>query len=265
MAKVKSLFHVSGKVGDVQFYTSDGEFQMRRDGSISKDRIQSEKAFKRTRENMSEFAGAAVAGASLRTGLSSVIASFKDRRTSSRLTAVFRRIIASDTGERGRRPVGLGAWKHLLKGFNFHRTDVLRGVFPGIYDVAVGSFRDTATLTVPDFNPDAVLNYPAGTTHFQFVFAIAALSDFTFDPTTGKYVPLVSDTEKQSEVVRSAYYSVLFPVGLDIVLNASLPPAFIMPSDASLVVCLGIEFYQQIGSVQYLLAQGNAMQIVEVA
>jgi hypothetical protein len=59
----------------------------------------------------------------------------------------------------------------------------------------------------------------------------------------------------------SGYLSVFSELAVPISLTATLPGAPAMTGDVSLMVTIGVEFYQQIGPIQYLLAQGNAMKI----
>jgi hypothetical protein len=37
-----------------------------------------------------------------------------------------------------------------------------------------------------------------------------------------------------------------------------------MSATVSVLQCLGIEFYQRVGTVDYILAQGNCMKVVKV-
>ena len=47
--------------------------------------------------------------------------------------------------------------------------------------------------------------------------------------------------------------------------GAATAPGGLVPDAGISVLCgLGIEFYQKVDTVDYLLAQGNAMRIVEV-
>jgi hypothetical protein len=43
-----------------------------------------------------------------------------------------------------------------------------------------------------------------------------------------------------------------------------LPGTPTMTATSSVLQCLGIEFYQRVGTVDYLLAQGNCMKVVKV-
>ncbi|MDP0919922.1 hypothetical protein Q6272_33320, partial [Klebsiella pneumoniae] len=57
--KVRTLFEIEATLGEVNFYRKDGELRVRRVGRVSGQRIRTEKAFQRTRENNAEFKMAA--------------------------------------------------------------------------------------------------------------------------------------------------------------------------------------------------------------
>ena len=89
------------------------------------------------------------------------------------------------------------------------------------------------------------------------------MSDYSFDDSTLNYEPDVPD---QNSLGITAY-SAIQPInntGTTITLTATAPGGLVPDAGVSVIACLGIEFYQKVDTVDYLLAQGNAMRIVEV-
>ncbi len=89
------------------------------------------------------------------------------------------------------------------------------------------------------------------------------MSDYSFDDSTLNYEPDVPD--QNSLGITS--YSAIQPIdntGTTITLTATAPGGLVPDPGVSVVACLGIEFYQRVDSVDYILAQGNAMRVVEV-
>ena len=62
MARQNGILKITGKLDDLSFYKSKDGFLVRTKGGVSKDRINNDPAFVRTRENGTEFAESAYAG-----------------------------------------------------------------------------------------------------------------------------------------------------------------------------------------------------------
>lgn len=132
--KVRTIFEVEGTLGDVNFYRKDGELMVRRVGRVSAERIRSEKAFQRTRENNAEFAICAEAGKLIRQSLTHVIRLGKDSKVSSRMLRIMFKLRAMDTvSRRGERQVSVGLQtapgRQLLMGFEFNAKSQMGDLF----------------------------------------------------------------------------------------------------------------------------------------
>jgi hypothetical protein len=265
MAKFRSLFRVSGDIGDVNFFEKDGQKFMRQTTSLDKERIETAPEFKRTRENMREFGGAAVIGKSLRVGLANVLKRYADSRFTSRLTRIFKQIQKSaTTGERGKRPIAVLANKGRLVGKSLHKDELLESVFSAPFTVTPNVGRNEATLDVPIFDADALVTAPSGATHFKLVLVVTCLSDHYFDAADEAYVPMDPDLSTLNAMATSAALPVDAPLAAPVQLVATLPGNPTMTSSSGLVVCVGIEFYQDVVGVLYILAQSNGMRIVNI-
>ena len=121
-----------------------------------------------------------------------------------------------------------------------------------------------ATLTVPAFNPVNFVNAPAGATHFRLISAISVISDFEFNSTSGIYEPIDPSLNEVSNVAYSNYIDLGAPVALPTTITSTLPGSPVLTADVSVLNCIGIEFYQQVGVNYYLFNSGNALKVQDI-
>lgn len=263
MSKQKGIIKLVGNIGGMSFYTSNGEYLARTAGGPTKEKIATGANFVRTRENNAEFGGAAKVGKALRTALSSVIQTMGGSTLTASLTRLFKSINAKASGVRGQRPIALTANKTLAKGLELNNKISFTSVFNAPYTVTTDADRVEVIFTIPSFIPINFINAPSGATGYRIAGAVGWLSDYSFDQSTLSYEPDVSEQNS----IGITEYSDVQPIdntGTTITLTATAPGGLVPEAGISVVVCLGIEFYQKVDNVDYLLAQGNAMRIVEV-
>ncbi|MEK8180773.1 hypothetical protein WMW71_10520 [Flavobacterium buctense] len=248
MAKSNGILKIEGTLENLTFYKKDGESYVRRKGGVSKERIENDPNYLRTRENNSEFATAAGAGKMLRMALGSLIFKAKDSKMTSRLVKTMSDVKRYDTtSARGQRQVynGLGTpdGKMMLNGFDFNINAPLSTVLFAIYDL------DTATgvVTIPNLVPQEQIRYPEGATHVSFQSAVLAI-DF--------------ETET-SELVLSTIENV--PINLTPTSVTLTPPSVPTTTGVTLFL-LGVSFFQEFNGVQYSLKNEDysVLQVVEV-
>ena len=263
MAKQKGLVKYSGTMGGVRHFKIKGlvgDFAGLAGGPTDS-QIKNDAVFKRTRENMSEFGGSASCAKTVRKGLAQVIKQYSDSRLTGRLTKVMKEINKEDTGNpRGERSILVSANQSMLAGLNFDVNTSLAGIFNAPYDLSNTVLRDGATFKIPGFDPMSLINAPAGATHFRLMNAISVVSDFVYNSTTGKYEPTDPTLSALSNIAFS-HYNDLTVSTPTIVISTSLPGPPTMTGSVSVLNCIGIEFYQQVGTNYYLFAQSNAMRI----
>jgi hypothetical protein len=215
---------------------------------VTADRIKNDPAFERTRENMAEFTRAGKAAKLTRTIFREVTINAKDRITQARLVQVFFRIVATDpVSARGERTVNRGDLLQ-LQGFNFN---VRAGVQDSFYvrcPVSVNRAAGQVAVSIPAFVPRNMVQHVPGITHFRIVAAAATIN---FD--TQAYEYAMQDTNE-------------LPWDHDLTAPATLTMALPANSQDTIVVALGIEFYQRVNSRSYALKTGehNATSIVAV-
>ena len=266
MARQTGLVKYNGTMGGVRHFKIKGlagDFAGLAGGPTG-EQIKNDKAFIRTRENMSEFGGCAAAAKSVRVALSQILRQFSDPRLTGRLTAIMKQINLEDQSEaRGRRAVEISTVPQYLNGLDFDINASLTGVFNAPYTLTNTVPRDSATFTVPAFNPANLVSAPAGATHFRLLNAIACISDWVFNANTGSYEPTDPTLNELSDIQYSAYLDLSNPATLASITTA-LPGSPVMTASVSVLNCIGIEFYQQVGTNYYLFAAGNALKVDQI-
>jgi len=264
MGRQVGLIKVSGNIGGISFYKSDGKDLARVANGPSKDKIQNDDNFVRTRENNSEFGGSATAGKSLRLSLASSVQTMGDKRITSRLTALFKDILSRSTGTRGQRPITISANRTMLENLEFNDKLAFASVFNAPFTFTNTAARTSGTITVPAFQPQTFIHAPSGATHFRLIGSIGVLSDSVYNASTQHYEPSDPTLDKLGAVTYGAITALNSPTPVNFSLVVALGGTPTMSATVSVLQCLGIEFYQRVGTVDYLLAQGNCMKVVKV-
>jgi len=248
MPRYSSLFKVEGSLGEVNFYKSEDGYYMRTKGGVSKNRINNDPAFARTRENNREFGNSAESGKLLRRAIIDLMADAKDSKVSSRLTQKMALVKNQDlVSTRGQRKVSEGIatpeGRALLKGFDFNRHAVLTAVLRSDYALNTA----TGEVEIANFVPLQRLATPEGATHVTFSGAFLNL-DFA---TTAKDLQLSNEVNLPINGTAS---------------TVTLTPAGVPAGTGQDFYFLKVAFFQEINGVQYPLNNGayNALQLLEV-
>lgn len=263
MSKQTGLIRLDGKIGGISFYKLGGEDLARIANGPSKDRILKDSNFQRTRENNVEFGGSATLAKALRLAFANILPTMADGRITSRLVKLFKEINLQSAGARGERAFSISDHRLMLVNFEFNNATSLGSVFNAPYTFANTATREEGTVSIPAFMPVNYLHAPSGATHFRLVSAIGVLSDYGFEPTTKKYEPL----DASGNLANAMGFSAVLPlnaVTTAITLTATLPGSPTLSGDMNVIQSLGIEYYQRVDGVDYLLAQGNAMKVINV-
>ena len=266
MAKQRGHIKYTGTLGDVRHFKIKGSkgFFAGLIGGPTREQVKNAPNFVRTRENMSEFAACAMAGKSVRVGLSSLMKLMSDSRLTGRLTAIMKKINIEDGSEaRGQRAVLITQQPHYLRGLDFNRNISFNGVFAAPYTLSVNVDRNETELSVPSFNPLSFISIPSGATHFRLINAISIVSDVVFNQNTGAYEPADPALNEVSQIEYSNYIPVN-AVTAPISIIAALPDSPTVSNDVAVLGSIGIEFFQQVGTEYFLFKQGNALKIQEV-
>lgn len=248
MARQKGLIKIEGTLQDLTFYkTKDGHL-VKTKTNISKERIDSDPAFIRTRENGAEFGSSASSGKLTRDSLRNIAMNASDSKIVSRLTQIMTQIKNMDaTSARGQRNVGVGIatvpGKALLKGFEFNKDALLGSILFKPYSVNT----TTGVVTISGLVPINDVVWPQGATHISVSGAFANIN----------YVTGVADvklTNVQNMLIDGTST------------NVTLTPTAVPTGTGIKVFLLKVEFFQMVNAVQYSLKNGayNALRIIDV-
>lgn len=234
-------------------------------GGASAEQIKTAPEFKRTRENMNEFAGCAAAGKSVRVGLSSLMQTMSDSQLTGRLTAIMKKINLEDQSEaRGQRAILISEQTKYLKGLVFNKSNNFNSMFTGTVRMTPTASR-TGVNAIISYNLSTNINAPAGATHFRLVLAVSAISDFIYNADTKMYEPANPALNEKSTVTYMPEISVGGGGSITSNLDCQLPASITsLTEDTSLIACIGIEFLQEVSGNFYLFSSGNALKIVDV-
>ena len=265
MARNTSFIKFEGTLDGLTFYKQDGQNLVRAAGGVSKEKIMTEAKFQRTRENMMEFGGSATAAKGFRTAFSSVVKIMGDSRIISRLSRTMHRILNFDTGVRGERSIVITDNTNQLKYFEFNVKDPFTSRFYAPYVAPeLNANRDSATWTVPPFNPEFYVSAPEGATHFKLVLSSGLVSNYEYVEAIKGYEPVDDDLNGKGGSEYSGFIPLNSETASDTVLTVDHAVGAALPPELTNVVACGIVFYQEVSGSFYELASGNAMKVLTI-
>tara|TARA_R110000868_G_scaffold145208_1_gene365346 strand:- start:357 stop:1106 length:750 start_codon:yes stop_codon:yes gene_type:complete len=248
MAKLKSLIKIEGTLDGMTFYKGKDGYLVRTKGGVSKNRIENDPAFIRTRENGSEFGQTAKSGKLFRKALTPMLADVKDSTLTARMMKLLSQIKNFDrTSVRGSRNVANGMTtaegNTFLKGFDFNSNAQLNSVLLADYQLNT----TTGDVSITDLNPLQQLNTPSGATHASVMSAVLRI-DFATSEKDLQVSPMVN-----------------FPInGTPVTINAA--PDSVPEGTGKIMFVLKISFFQEINGIQYTLNNGayNTLHIIDM-
>ena len=248
MAKQRSIIKIDGTVGDLNFYKTKNGYLVREKTSMTPERIATDHAFQRTRENGAEFGRAGKVSKLMRNAFNNVMSKAKDSNVVSRLTTLMLKVVQGDTTHaRGLRTVQDGDLT-LLQNFDFNIEGRLSTTLQVQTSATIDRVTGEMEITVPPFIPADSLKAPAGSTHFKFISGAAELdfADASFVQSSLSSLSLPWDSAATSAVV----------------LTHPLTPNTTKP----VFLTLGVEFYQEVNGEQYALKSGafNCLAIIKI-
>jgi hypothetical protein len=254
--------YVSGKVADFQFYLDRGQGYVKRSNPPTKERIMTDDAYIQVRKSMGEFAGSSKATVTLLSCFGGNWKNFGERFLIARVNQLTRDVIKQGTGLKGKRRFEVAPNLARFRKFELSSDEKFDLRFQPQYTVTVNADRNTAILDVGAFHTRHELSVPAGNaTHFRVFATAGVLTDFEHVGGTEVY----ASTQKALLGVRTVGYSATMvcdgTVNPGFQVMVQLPGLPVLPADAAMVVCLGIEFMEIVSGVEEYFAQGNAMQI----
>ncbi len=249
MARQTGIIKLKGTIGGVTFYKSQDGHLAREKGGIPAQRMASDPAFQRTRENGNEFGTAGKAGKLLRTSFRAALQNASDSRMVSRLTKMMVKVVQADaTNPRGKRNV-IDGEAELLEGFEFNKNGKLGRTLYAPFTASIDRVTGKLSVDIPSFVPINMVSAPSGTTHFKIISSGAEL-----------------DFENETFIADNKDNGIL---PWDITPSAVISLINTVPANSThpLFLALGIEFYQEVNGEKYPLKNGafNPLALVKVA
>jgi len=232
MAKVKSLFGITGSLGDLTFYTLNGQAVVRRKGGgFTSKGVKKGANYVRTRENASEFGHCSGMSKRLRMAIAPLLGKKEFDGMHQHLVKVLFAIKNLDTvSKRGKRNLGQGI-QHpdaakLLHEFSFNPHCNPDQILVAPYSISADVF------SISQFKPADAFKFPTGATEVTVVFGA-----LRFDFESGDGTLVVSDTAilEKSGGVQELELQVSPPGG-----------------SGTLLSILKVSFYQVVGGERYL-------------
>jgi hypothetical protein len=249
MAQQKGIMPVRGTIGNLTFYKSKEGFLVRGKGGIDAQRIASDPAFQRTRENGAEFGRAGKAGKLLRNAIRSLTLNASDSRMIGRLTKEMVKVIQADlVNPRGQRNV-IDGEAELLEGFEFNLNGKIGTTLYAPFTASIDRVAGNLVVSIPAFVPLNLVGAPSGATHFRINSAGVEI-DFEGNS-------YVVDTKSTPGIAWDNAQAAAITL-TNVVTANSVHPLFLL---------LGIDFYQQVNGSMYPLKNGafNALSLVKIS
>lgn len=248
MARQSGILPIEGTLGNITFFKTKDGYMVREKGGVSPEKIASDPAFQRTRENNAEFGRAGKASRLFRNAFRVIIQKASDSRMVSRLVKVMMQVIHEDTvNPRGLRNV-IDGEALFLEGFECNANGKLSTSMYAPYTATVNRTTGAVAVNIPAFIPAEMIAAPAGATHFRLSFNTGVIDfeseQFTVDTTEGDFIAWNNTATALIDF------------------TGTLPAASASP----IFVLLAIEFVQEVNAVKYPLKNGsfNACAIVKV-
>jgi hypothetical protein len=206
---------------------------------------------------MAEFGGASEANRIFRVGIAA-LHPMMESYYSGYLNSITIKVIHLGTGPRGEREILFTLNQGYYEFTQLNRALPFNTIFNGSHTMSSNVARNQATLFVPSFTPAININPPIGATHFQFICAAVAMSDWQFTAGTG-YNPKNPAANGQA-IVTNGTILPLNAVAANQTLVAAIPTSPSM-TNATMFTVIGIQFYQLINAIFYPLFQDNTAEI----
>jgi hypothetical protein len=249
MAQQKGILPLRGTIGNITFYKSKDGYLAREKGGIDAQRMATDPAFQRTRENGAEFGRAGKAGKVLRNAVRGLLQNASDSKMTGRLTREMIKVIQADvTSSRGLRNV-IDGEATLLLDFDFNTGSKLSATLYAPFTSTINRVTGILSTDIPAFVPANMLAAPGGATHYRIHSAGVEI-----------------DFEQNNYVVETGVGTAL-PLDNDLTAATVLTHQLPANSTHPLFLLLGLDFLQEVNGTMYPLKNGafNALSIVNIS
>lgn len=199
MARVKNLDQLTGRVGNLSFYSLKGSDKVfvRTKGGPSAYKIKNHESFEPVRRNNREFGGCSSMASLIRQAFAS-LDHLADYNLSPALTSLAKSIQKGDKEyETGQRRIQLSKYRYVLQGFEFSKQMRFSSLLRVPLHTSLDRDTMSATLHIPAFATDFGLDLDndfmqaaivAGV--FRISVALGLVADMALDGNANRYVPV---------------------------------------------------------------------------
>jgi hypothetical protein len=263
MGRQLGLVILSGQFGNTQLSIDGTKGFAKLSVPVSKETIMTAPSYDLTRKNMSEFTGAGYAAKTILQCSKQAGNTFGERFLFSRLVKLTRMVVVKGPGDNGKRSFEASQNLTDFEGINLDRKESFLTRFVAPYTLDANPDRNTLTLDVAAFPPRKMIMKPKGATHFRVFLTAGVLSDYIYVGGDEKYAATQPNFNGRAAYSDSGFIEIDLPQAPAFQLVTSLPGAPILPTDATLLAMVGIEFFKIVNNNGELFATGNAMMIAK--
>jgi len=249
MPKQKGTHRIKGAMGGLSYYKDQDGFKVKEKSGVERSRILQDPEFELTRQNYTEFGRAAKSGKLIRIAFGALLLNTADNRVHSRLVQRIKKVMNTDRmSARGQRVITKGSIE-MLRYFEFNIQKPLGGCLYAAYSIVADRAAGTLTVSIPPFVPGSKVISPTGATHCRIIWGGAAID---FD---NSFIDS-DDKDVYAEIKLGGTATPEITLQHAVTANTTLP----------LFMVLGVEFYQEVNGMLYLMKDGgfNSLGLVEV-
>jgi hypothetical protein len=242
MAELIGPIRFKGSIGGMSCYYNKvlKKWIFRTKGGANKNQIENNAAFARTRENMTEFNACGKFCKQIRLGLFE-LDELNYGMYMNGMVKLAKFIQKMDPiGPRGWRSIEASRHKEMLTDIDFNQNHPFKQVVLRKPVVTSDADRMTVTVEFPHFVSQWELFWKEKYSDYRFILAISQLSDYTGDAPSKTFGAQYPDLEENQGLCVGEWMS-RSTEAHDISLTASFLEGNIPPTDATVLVALGIE------------------------
>src|SRR5690606_26229994 len=266
MARIKNdLFKFSGTIGELSFSQDEFGTIVKQKAKVSKKRIKNNPRSRGTRESNMEMGGASKAAKMLRLDLLQNRKDIGDRYFSGRLSGLMRRVVALGEGIFGERKLDIRHNGALLEEFEFINARPLVYSVGGIKEKPTfNAERNEVFWTSPILNRKEQITSPKDATHFKYILGAATVSNYEYNASQNKYLPLETKFRNVCAFIDSEPIALNQKTIAPVALSLKLTEALAVPEAVAVVTVVGVAFFRNVNGELLEVKDSLAMRILGV-
>lgn len=234
MARQEGILKFSGELGGLVAYKLNGEWVVRRKGTISKKRYAKDPAFDHMRRSNKEFGGASTMAKALRDPWKFYLNKCKDKSLCYRMNALLLENIKMSIGIFGQR---ICSWNELFENMNSFLVNNSKPL--NNYLSKEIEIQNVNNTIIWESNNVSIINAPKGATHFKIFTLINQIPEFSFSSELDKYI------KGNNSLLNIELFTDIHPIDEPISFTQS---SSILPGFENFTVAQGLVFFQLVNN-----------------